>query len=103
MGDSTTHCGQRGQPDLLQSRASPPTWRHAADDVSITNYEAVSDYVGHWLHRAQVLLLTGEIGQIIKLSHIPAAPAWYRSIPVAPPARFAQLGAQQDLVEATFV
>ena len=63
MGDSTTHCGQ---PDLLQSRTSPPTWRHAADDVSyvITNYEAVSDYVGHWLHRAQVSLLTGAIGQI---------------------------------------
>ena len=30
-------------------RASPPTWRHAAYDVSyvITNYEAVSDFVGH--------------------------------------------------------
>ena len=27
----------------------------------ITNYEAVSDYVGDWLHRAQVSLLTGEI------------------------------------------
>ena len=39
----------------------------------ITNYEAVSDYFGHWLHRAQVLLLTGEICQIIKLSHIVAA------------------------------
>ena len=39
----------------------------------ITNYEAVSDYFGHWLHRAQVSLLTGEIGQIIKLSHIVAA------------------------------
>ena len=36
----------------------------------ITNYEAVSDYVGHWLHRAQCpTLLTGKIGQI-KLSHI---------------------------------
>ena len=42
--------------------------RHAAD-VSITNYEAVSGYFGHWLHRAQVSLLTGKIGQI-KLSHI---------------------------------
>ena len=56
-----------GEP-ARQSRASPPTWRHAAD-VSITNYEAVSGYFGHWLHRAQVSLLTGKIGQI-KLSHI---------------------------------
>ena len=37
--------------------------------MSRTNYEAVSDYVGHWLHRAQVSLLTGAIGQI-KLNHI---------------------------------
>ena len=29
----------------------------------------VADFAGHWLHRAQVSLLTGEIGQI-KLSHI---------------------------------
>ena len=29
----------------------------------------MADYFGHWLHRAQVSLLTGEIGQI-KLSHI---------------------------------
>ena len=35
----------------------------------VTNYEAVSDYVGDWLHRAQVSLLTGATGQI-KLSHI---------------------------------
>ena len=35
----------------------------------ITNYEAVADFAGHWLHRAQVSLLTGKIGQI-KLSHI---------------------------------
>ena len=34
-----------------------------------TNYEAVADFAGHWLHRAQVSLLTGKIGQI-KLSHI---------------------------------
>ena len=39
--------------------------------MSRTNYEAVSDYVGHWLHRAQVSLLTGATGQI-KLSHIAA-------------------------------
>ena len=32
-------------------------------------YEAVSDYVGDWLQRAQVLLLTGAKSQI-KLSHI---------------------------------
>ena len=37
--------------------------------MSLTNYEAVSGFAGHWLHRAQVSLLTGEIGQI-KLSHI---------------------------------
>ena len=37
--------------------------------MSRTNYEAVADFAGHWLHRAQVPLLTGEIGQI-KLSHI---------------------------------
>ena len=30
--------------------------------MSRTNYEAVSDYVGHWLHRAQVSLLTGATG-----------------------------------------
>ena len=35
--------------------------------MSRTNYEAVADFAGHWLHRAQVSLLTGEIG---KLSHI---------------------------------
>ena len=39
--------------------------------MSRTNYEAVSDCVGHWLHRAQVSLLTGTTGQI-KLSHIVA-------------------------------
>ena len=47
----------------------------------ITNYEAVSGFAGHWLHRAQVSLLTGEIGQI-KLSHIrkknPGAGPLYR-------------------------
>ena len=32
--------------------------------MSRTNYEAVAGYFGHWLHRAQVSLLTGEIGQI---------------------------------------
>ena len=37
--------------------------------MSRTNYEEVADFAGHWLHRAHVLLLTGEIGQI-KLSHI---------------------------------
>ena len=61
-----------------QSRASPPTWRlrcrarRSKTEVAlfvsmrttcpeprhvscvITNNEAVSDYVGHWLHRAQV-------------------------------------------------
>ena len=37
--------------------------------MSRTNYEAVADFTGHWLHRAQVSLLTGKIGQI-KLSHI---------------------------------
>ena len=37
--------------------------------MSRTNYEAVAGYFGHWLHRAQVPRLTGEIGQI-KLSHI---------------------------------
>ena len=37
--------------------------------MSRTNYEAVADFAGHWLHRAQVSLLTGEIGQI-KLNHI---------------------------------
>ena len=31
----------------------------------ITNYEAVAEIIGHWLHRAQCpTLLTGEIGQI---------------------------------------
>ena len=37
--------------------------------MSRTNYEAVADFAGHWLHRAQVSLLTGKIGQI-KLGHI---------------------------------
>ena len=41
--------------------------------MSRTNYEAVADFAGHWLHRAQVSLLTGEIGQI-KLSHIRKKP-----------------------------
>ena len=41
--------------------------------MSLTNYEAVSGFAGHWLHRAQVSLLTGEIGQI-KLSHIRKKP-----------------------------
>ena len=36
----------------------------------ITNYEAVSDYVGDWLHRAQVSLLTSQI----KLNHIRKKP-----------------------------
>ena len=34
--------------------------------MSLTNYEAVSGFAGHWLHRAQV-------GQI-KLSHIRKKP-----------------------------
>ena len=37
--------------------------------MSRTNYEAVADFAGRWLHRAQVSLLTGATGQI-KLSHI---------------------------------
>ena len=41
--------------------------------MSRTNYEAVAAYFGHWLHRAQVSLLTGEIGQI-KSSHIRKKP-----------------------------
>ena len=41
--------------------------------MSRTNYEAVADFAGHWLHRAQVSLLTGKIGQI-KLSHIRKKP-----------------------------
>ena len=41
--------------------------------MSRTNYEAVADFAGHWVHRAQVSLLTGEIGQI-KLSHIRKKP-----------------------------
>ena len=32
-------------------------------------HEAVSDYVGDWLHRAQVSLLTGATGQIKIESH----------------------------------
>ena len=32
--------------------------------MSRTNYEAVADFAGHWLHRAQVSLLTGATGQI---------------------------------------
>ena len=40
--------------------------------MSRTNYEAVADFAGHWLHRAQVSLLTGEIGQINRVSHIAA-------------------------------
>ena len=43
--------------------------------MSLTNYEAVSGFAGHWLHRAQVSLLTGEIGQI-KLSHIRKKKPW---------------------------
>ena len=31
--------------------------------MSRTNYEAVADFAGHWLHRAQASLLTGAIGQ----------------------------------------
>ena len=41
--------------------------------MSRTNYEAVADFAGDWLHRAQVSLLTGKIGQI-KLSHIRKKP-----------------------------
>ena len=37
--------------------------------MSLTNYEAVAGYFGHWLHRAQVSLLTEEIGQIKIESH----------------------------------
>ena len=36
--------------------------------MSRTNYEAVADFAGHWLHRAQASLLTGATGQI-KLRH----------------------------------
>ena len=55
----------RGGTRSMSEKTDMP--RYAAD-VSITNYEAVSGYFGHWLHRAQVSLLTGKIGQI-KLSH----------------------------------
>ena len=43
--------------------------------MSRTNYEAVADFAGHWLHRAQVSLLTGKIGQI-NLSHIRKKKPW---------------------------
>ena len=44
--------------------------RHGGTQLmSRTNYEAMADFAGHWLHRAQVSLLTGKIGQI-KSSHI---------------------------------
>ena len=50
----------------LPGRAAPA---RRTQLMSRTNYEAVADFAGDWLHRAQVSLLTGEIGQI-KLSHI---------------------------------
>ena len=53
----------------LPGRAAPARRHGGTQLMSRTNYEAVADFAGHWLHRAQVSLLTGEIGQI-KLSHI---------------------------------
>ena len=42
----------------LPGRAAPA--RHGGTQLmSRTNYEAVADFAGHWLHRAQVSLLTG--------------------------------------------
>ena len=53
----------------LPGRAAPARRHGGTQLMSRTNYEAVADFAGHWLHRAQVSLLTGKIGQI-KLSHI---------------------------------
>ena len=41
--------------------------------MSRTNYEAVADFAGHWLHRAQVSLLTGSNRVSNRVSHIVAA------------------------------
>ena len=53
----------------LPGRAAPARRHGGTQLMSRTNYEAVADFAGHWLHRAQFSLLTGKIGQI-KLSHI---------------------------------
>ena len=67
----------------LPGRAAPA--RHGGTQLmSRTNYEAVADFAGHWLHRAQVSLLTGKIGQI-KLSHIRKKP-WCGPGPASLPA-----------------
>ena len=70
-----------GTRSMLEKNTHMPRYKfHANVEASIpsapgmqlmsrTNYEAVADFAGHWLHRAQVSLLTGEIGQI-KLGHI---------------------------------
>ena len=48
----------------LPGRAAPAR-RHGGTQLMsrITNYEAVADYFGHWLHRAQVSLSTGAFDQ----------------------------------------
>ena len=51
----------------LPGKAAPARRHGGTQLMSRTNYEAVADFAGHWLHRAQVSLLTGKIGQ---LSHI---------------------------------
>ena len=69
------------EPAVCRKKTDMPRYKfHANVEASIpsapgtqlmsrTNYEAVADFAGHWLHRAQVSLLTGKIGQI-KLGHI---------------------------------
>ena len=73
------------EPAVCRKKTDMPRYKfHANVEASIpsapgtqlmsrTNYEAVADFAGHWLHRAQVSLLTGKIGQI-KLSHIRKKP-----------------------------
>ena len=60
------------EPAVCRKKTDMPRYKfHANVEASIpsapgtqlmsrTNYEAVADFAGHWLHRAQVSLLTGK-------------------------------------------
>ena len=50
----------------------------------ITNYEAVAEIIGHWLHRAQVSLLTGAFdrqNRSIRVSNQVSHPASRKLVP----------------------
>ena len=56
----------------LPGRAAPARRHGGTQLMSRTNYEAVSDYVGHWLHRAQCLAFD-RFFRSNRVSHIVAA------------------------------